>query len=267
MDLFDREARRETFDQVATKYEAARPGYPDDAISALVRETGMGAAARCLEVGIGTGQATRSLATYGCAITGLEPGPDLARVARQSLGAFSNVDVVSSSFEDYVSPPGAFDLLYSATAFHWTDPQVRWNKTASLVKAGGHVAMLTNKSLEGVLQTDFQVAAQVIYQKYQSERRVSKRQENTTATIAATLCREIEDHPCFEVMLSAAYPFDLHLTSTQVIDLQMTFSDHLRMDVETRTALHRDLKALIDIDFGGNVTKPYEAALVVARRD
>jgi 16S rRNA A1518/A1519 N6-dimethyltransferase RsmA/KsgA/DIM1 with predicted DNA glycosylase/AP lyase activity len=49
--------------------------------------TGLGRRSRVLEVGCGTGQATRSLAPLGCEVTAVEPGDGLAR---QRLAAFGN---------------------------------------------------------------------------------------------------------------------------------------------------------------------------------
>ena len=46
-----------------------------------------------LEVGPGTGQATRSLAALGFSVTAVEPGPGMAALARRRLGGFDNVRV------------------------------------------------------------------------------------------------------------------------------------------------------------------------------
>jgi SAM-dependent methyltransferase len=40
-------------------------------------------------------------------------------------------------------PHGAFDALFSATAFHWVDPAVGWSKAARIVRPGGVLALLT----------------------------------------------------------------------------------------------------------------------------
>ncbi len=68
------------------------------------------------------------------------------------------------------------------------------------------------------------------------------------------------------MITSQNFSFNLELTAAQVCQLQMTFSDHLLLDAGRRNAIHRELQALIDTEFGGQVVKPYEATLVVARR-
>jgi 2-polyprenyl-3-methyl-5-hydroxy-6-metoxy-1,4-benzoquinol methylase len=66
-----------------------RPGYPDELFADLVTITGMGDRSSVLEVGCGTGQATRSLAALGCSVTALEPGAGLAALARRRMAAFA----------------------------------------------------------------------------------------------------------------------------------------------------------------------------------
>lgn len=269
MKIENREARRETFDQAAQDYEAARPGYPEAAISALITLSGLTSGSKCLEVGVGTGQATRDIASLGCAITGLEPGPSLAQIAETILKPFPKVQIVQSTFENFEAPSRSFDLLYSATAFHWTDPALRWGKAASLLKPGGHIVLLTNKSMEGELHTDFHEASQPIYASYAREPTEQSRLislENTTLAIAEALHLELEADPRFEVISHKSFSFNLELTSAQVCQLQMTFSDHLLLPENVRSLLHKDLMDLVDDEFGGTVTKPYETALVVARK-
>jgi SAM-dependent methyltransferase len=47
-----------------------------------------------------------------------------------------------SAFED-LTDSGPFDLVVSATAFHWVDPDVGWAKAARLLRPGGWLALLT----------------------------------------------------------------------------------------------------------------------------
>ena len=88
-----------TFNQVARLYHRVRPGYPVELFDDLAGETGLGGGASVLEVGAGTGQATRGLLERGWGVLALEPGPDLAGVARQALRGVGDVEVVVSTFE------------------------------------------------------------------------------------------------------------------------------------------------------------------------
>ena len=78
----ERESRRTTFDAAADRYDRARPEYPDDLFDELVRRTNLTRGSLVLEVGCGTGKATRPLAARGFRVTCVELGPELARSAR-----------------------------------------------------------------------------------------------------------------------------------------------------------------------------------------
>ena len=81
----DRRATGRLFDEVAELYDRVRPTYPDELFADLVAITGIHEGSSVLEVGCGTGQATRSLAALGFSVTAVEPGAGMAALARQRL--------------------------------------------------------------------------------------------------------------------------------------------------------------------------------------
>src|SRR6266508_4466445 len=99
------------FNEVPELYDRVRPGYPDELFRDLVAITGMDERSSVLEVGCGTGQATRSLAALGCPVTAVEPGTGMAALARQRLATFPNVAVEISSFEQWNDRGRRFDVL------------------------------------------------------------------------------------------------------------------------------------------------------------
>jgi ubiquinone/menaquinone biosynthesis C-methylase UbiE len=110
----DRRGLACVFNQVPELYDRVRPGYPGELFEDLVAITGIDEGSSVLEVGCGTGQATRSLAAIGCSVTGVEPGPGMAAVARRRLAAFSRVRVETSSFENWADA-----ALVAASSWHW----------------------------------------------------------------------------------------------------------------------------------------------------
>jgi len=90
--------------------------------------------ARVLEIGCGTGQATVPLAERGYRIVAVELGTDMAAVARRNLAAFDAVEVVTAAYEEWPLPGEPFDVVFSATAFHWIDPAVRVSKSADALR-------------------------------------------------------------------------------------------------------------------------------------
>jgi ubiquinone/menaquinone biosynthesis C-methylase UbiE len=127
------------FDTIAEDYDRARPTYP----AALVDRAcaGLGAGARVLEVGCGTGKLTRELAGRGFRLEALDPGRAMVAVARRAVGD-RPVEFHLGRFEDVELPEAAFDAVFSATAFHWVEPSVGWAKAARLLRPGGTFALL-----------------------------------------------------------------------------------------------------------------------------
>ncbi|MEJ3750481.1 class I SAM-dependent methyltransferase [Actinomycetes bacterium KLBMP 9797] len=130
------------FNEVPELYDRVRPGYPDDLFTDLATITGVDEKSPVLEVGCGTGQATRSLASLGYAVTAIEPGTDMAALARQRLAAFRGVDVEMSTFEQWDDRGRRFDLLVAASAWHWVDPSIGWRRAHDVLHPGGWMALL-----------------------------------------------------------------------------------------------------------------------------
>lgn len=130
------------FNEVAELYDRVRPGYPDELFADLVAITGMGEGSSVLEVGCGSGQATRSLAALGCSVTAVEPGPDMAELARRRVAAFRDVEVETSRFEDWDDRGRRFDALVAASSWHWVDPSVGWRRAHEVLSPGGWMALL-----------------------------------------------------------------------------------------------------------------------------
>src|SRR5579871_492170 len=139
--------RRFTFDGVAELYEAARPGYPEALVERIVQRAGLLPRDRVLEIGGGTGKATRPFAERGYRVVALEPGSNLISVARRSLADFPNVEFIASTFEDWPLEPAGFKLVFAAQSFHWIAPEVRFSKTASALAPGGTLAVFGNTAL------------------------------------------------------------------------------------------------------------------------
>ncbi|HEY7069082.1 MAG TPA: methyltransferase domain-containing protein, partial [Acidimicrobiales bacterium] len=132
------------FDEVPELYDRVRPAYPDQLYADLVAITGVDERSSVLEVGCGTGQATRSLAALAGSVTAVELGAGMAAVARDRLATFPNVAIETSGFEEWDDRGRRFDVLVSASAWHWIDPAVGWRRAHDLLRPGGWMALLAH---------------------------------------------------------------------------------------------------------------------------
>src|SRR6516164_8985826 len=131
------------FDEVAAEYDRHRPAYPDELVDQACRAAGIGSGDHVLEVGCGSGQLTRSLASRGLHVTALEPGANLIALARQNLAGAAAVEFMNARFEDAACPRAHFRAVFSASALHWVDPKVSWLKIADVLVPGGTLALLS----------------------------------------------------------------------------------------------------------------------------
>jgi SAM-dependent methyltransferase len=129
------------FDTVAEQYDRSRPTYPESLVDRACAAAGLLTGDRVLEIGCGTGQLTQDLVARGLGVTAVEPGRNLLGIAERRLGGPGTVEFVNRRFED-APPGGGFAAVFSASAFHWIDPDVSWRKVAGSLRPGGVLALL-----------------------------------------------------------------------------------------------------------------------------
>jgi SAM-dependent methyltransferase len=124
------------FGSVASDYERFRPGYPEalvDEVLAYARRP----IRTALEIGAGTGKATRAFAGRGIAVTATDP--DGAMLAELTRHGPPTVVTVRASFEE-LPLASTYDLVFAAASLHWTQPDNRWRRVAALLARNGMFA-------------------------------------------------------------------------------------------------------------------------------
>lgn len=127
--------RAESFGAVAADYDRYRPSYPTALVDDLValRPNSV------LDIGCGTGKASRLLAGRGLRVLGVEIDPQMAAVARAH-----GIEVEVGSFEQWDERGRNFDLITCAQAWHWVDPALGAPKIRRLLNPGGTAALFWN---------------------------------------------------------------------------------------------------------------------------
>ena len=132
------EAEGRAFGEVAELYDRVRPAYPDAVYAAVL--SAVPRMGRALEAGAGTGHATAAIAGHGVSVEAVEPDPRMARVAQERCSGLP-VRVHRSRFEDWDGPPGGFELVFSAQAWHWLDHRRACAVAASALGPDGALAV------------------------------------------------------------------------------------------------------------------------------
>lgn len=138
MNIMD--VKKNLFKTVISDYEYGRPKYPEELYEAIQSFSGICAKSTILEVGAGTGQATDQFASRGYHLDLLEVSGEQVDYLREKYAQYSNVNVTQSYFEEY-TPDKEYDLIYSATAFHWIKCEDGYPKAWRMLREGGTMAV------------------------------------------------------------------------------------------------------------------------------
>lgn len=129
------------FGDAAQAYEQGRPGYPAEAISALVRELGLHRRSMVVDLAAGTGKLTRDLTTYFERVIAVEP---LATMRAELARAAPAAEALAGAAEHMPLPPASADAIFVAQAFHWFEGRPALDEIARVLKPGGGLALLWN---------------------------------------------------------------------------------------------------------------------------
>ncbi|WP_192043453.1 class I SAM-dependent methyltransferase [Paenibacillus lycopersici] len=254
--------KRATFNEVAALYDQARNRYPGRLFEDLFAWTNLPPGARVLEIGAGTGIATLPPAEYGCSVTAIELGAGMAEVARAKLAAYPGVEVVNADFETWEAPEEPYDLVLSATAIHWIDPEVRYSKPAALLREGGYIALLGYKHAVGGDQAFFD-RAQQCYEKFMPHSAKGRLAEagDVNPHVPELAASGYFDEPRMQTCFT-----EERYDRDGLLGLLATYSDHRLLEAAARERLFACIGALIDNDYNGSIRKRYRNDLIVARK-
>jgi SAM-dependent methyltransferase len=122
-----------SFGASASAYEQFRPGYPEELVDEVLAYAGR-SVRTALEIGAGTGKATRVFAARGIAVTASDPDPEMLAELRKHVPA--TVTTVQVAFED-LATKATYDLVFAAASLHWTEPRDRCARLAALLSDQG----------------------------------------------------------------------------------------------------------------------------------
>ena len=257
-----REVFRATFDEDADAYDRTRPVAPAYVLDDALELAGLRPGSSVLEIGPGTGQATRQLAERGVHVLAVELGPNLADRARRNLAAFEQVQVVTSSFEEWDAGDRTFDAVFACNCFHWVDPAIRFAKPASILRPGGHLIVLSMPWVVPDGADRFWWDIQDDYEAVGVERvdPATQHPDRIGDLWAAIGASGLYDEPVIR-----RYPFDVTFTADAFATNLSTQSHVKELAPDARKELVDRIKRRV-LTQGGTVTAHLLGVLTVARR-
>lgn len=252
--------RRKSFDGVAEIYHGIRPGYPPPLFDQLFRLLPEQPAV--LEVGPGTGQATRDLLSRGANVYAVEIGPAMAAKLRAVLPSPA-LTVMVGDFEEVELADQGFDAVFSATAYHWISPEAQADRPARVLKPGGRIAIVDLNQVSSPADKGFFAAAQPIYERYGEGHTGPPAPERNA--VDPPIHRVLSDDRRFSDVEVYAYDWDQTYTAADYRKLMLSYSDTQMMTPLARRGLLDDMENFIRQQFDNQVTRPLVVTLTTAR--
>lgn len=251
---------RLSFNRAAQIYDEARPSYPPALFDTLFGM--LPSPPDIVEVGAGTGKATRDLLARGATVRAVEIGPAMAAQLRSNLPT-GRLRVLVGDFEKLDVPAASADAVFSATAYHWISPAAQTDRPAHILRPGGVVAIVDLVQVDSPADRGFFAAAQPIYERY-GERHTGPPAPARDAVDPA-IRSVLEADPRFEAVAVRRYDWDQSYSAVGYRKLMLSYSGTQMMDETDRVGLLDDMESFIREEFDDRVTRPLVVALTTAR--
>ncbi|MDH6707194.1 SAM-dependent methyltransferase [Kitasatospora sp. MAA19] len=242
----DRRERVKLYDQMADAYDRSRPSYPDDIIDDILGDSAD--TLSVLDVGSGTGIASRQMAKRGAQVLGLDMSVGMSTVAERH-----GISTEVVPFETWDPAGREFDRVTCAQAWHWMDPFSSAAKAASVLRPGGRLCLFWSA---GFPADDLADALADAYRRvlppgspkltlgYAVSRSSDLPLDFSVVTGSPRAFQHMTEEPARSVPWSATY------TRDQWLDELYTHTDHTALPAEVRQNLFDEIGSTID-RFGG----------------
>ena len=136
------------FTGLAETYAQFRPSYPATAIDFIIGRCGLEKESLLVDVGCGTGIASRLFAARGLKVIGIEPNPDMRCTAAATVDMDSvepKVIYRAGRAESTGLAAEVADAVLSAQAFHWFEPVATLREFHRILKPAGWTILMWNE--------------------------------------------------------------------------------------------------------------------------
>lgn len=148
------------FEPLARAYRSGRSNFDDGVFNFLTQRVGNFAGKEILDIGCGTGIATRQLAQFGATVIGSDVSAGMIREARRGS---EGIEYVVAPTHELPFGDECFDVVTAFSAFHWfTDPE-SINEIKRILKDGGLFAVINKNDTAGIRKD-----ANQLFAKYRS---------------------------------------------------------------------------------------------------
>ena len=255
----ERSEGKRVFGLDAAGYERGRPGHPERVFDVLRERCGLGPGTSVLEIGPGTGQATRRLLELGAdPLVAVEPDSALAEYLSSATDGKPRVLV--ATLEDAELPAANFDLAVAASSFHWVDPERGLASVQRALRPKGWWAMWWTLFGDNTRPDPFREAIAHVVGGLTASPGGSGFSRDPEAGLTALANAGFVS--CEHEIVRWSHEWN----AAGIRALFATFSPIARLEESRREAILDEIARVADDDFGGRVVKPVHTPLYTARR-
>lgn len=124
----------------AALYDLARPQAPHKVLEILLHYLGR-TPSLVVDLGCGTGLSTLMWTECAEQVVGIEPSPDMLRVAREKGAHLANLRFCQAFAHETGLPDVSADMLTCSQSFHWMNPETTLREVDRILRPGGVFAV------------------------------------------------------------------------------------------------------------------------------
>lgn len=242
-------------------YDVGRPRYPAELYDLLVARCGLRPGCRTVEIGPGTGIATRRLLDLGADVTAVEPNEAMAAYLSQTLAP--HVQVLVAPFETAPLPTEHFDLAVAGTSFHWVSQPAGFRQLSRVLRPGGTTAIWW-MLFEDPQQTD--AVADLVANVAGHAPGMGAGDNQLPFQLDEAARRTELTDAGFEDAESTIIWSALQLTGRQTRNLYASLAALLRLPADEREHLLDRIEDTVSNDYGGLLERQVPTAVYTATR-
>lgn len=255
-----------TFDTVASTYEKLRPGYVEELYRALFEYISIDENSNVVEVGSGGGQATEPILRTGCRLKAVEYGGQFSGLLRNKFREYQKFSAITGKFEETEFENNSFDLVFSASAFHWVPEEIGYKKVFDMLKSGGGFARFANHPYKDKGNPVLSQKIDELYEKYyytfydekpETPKEYNEQQAKDRALIA-------EKYGFTDIQYAMFYRTRV-FSAQEYVTLLGTYSDHITIEESIRKEFFEEIEKAIN-QHGGTFTIYDTIDLQLARK-
>lgn len=255
--------RRDAFDRDADVYTAGRPGYPDAVYAIMERIGALGEGSRILEIGPGTGQATKELLRRGAIVDSVELGPNLAEQLRARIPD-DRLRITIGDIHTLSLPEDAYDSVVAATSFHWVDARRLLPRLASALRPDAWLVVWWTVFGDPGVMTPFRERVDRIFREMLPSEWNDPREIPRALRVDDRLA-ELTDGGWFGDARHEIIHWTHRMDATGARALFSTFPGIANLPPDVRHAFLAELSAAVESE-GGVIDDPFVTVVYAARK-